>query len=52
MDYIQISEDLALIREWDYMVLAVCDHGSDDERRVFCKLDGQEVEKLRKELGR
>ena len=52
MDYIQISKDLALIRECDCIVLAVHDRGSNDERQVFCKLDYGDIEKLRKELGR
>lgn len=51
MDYIQITENLALIEEHDCIVLAVRDRKSNDERRVFCKLGDQDVEKLRKELG-
>lgn len=52
MDYIQISEDLALIKERDCIILTVRDRESNDERRVFCKLGNQDVEKLRKGLGR
>lgn len=52
MDYIQISENLALIREWDCVVLVVRDRESVDVRQVFCKLDYGDIEKLQKELGR
>lgn len=52
MDFIQISEDLTLIKDYDCMVLIVHDRESIDERQVFCRLDDQAVEKLRKELGR
>lgn len=52
MDYIQITENLTLIKEHDCIVLAVRDRESNDECRVFCKLGDQDVEKLQKELGR
>lgn len=52
MDYIQITKNLALIKEHDRIVLAVRYRESNDERRVFCILSDQDVEKLRKELGR
>lgn len=52
MDYIQISEDLSLIKERDCVVLIVHDRESIDERRIFCELNHCDTEKLRKELGR
>ena len=51
MNYIQITENLALIKERDCMVLAVRDQESEDERRIFCKLNYSDIDKLRKELG-
>lgn len=51
MDYIQITEDLALIKERDCIVFTVRDRESEDERQIFCKLNYSDISKLRKELG-
>lgn len=51
MDYIQITENLALIKECDCIVLAMRDRESEDERQIFCKLNHSDIDKLQKELG-
>jgi hypothetical protein len=52
MEYVQITENLALIKEHDYVVLITRDRESEDERHIFCELNHCDIEKLRKELGR
>lgn len=51
MDWIQITENLALIKERDCIVLTMRDRESENERQIFCKLNHSDVDKLRKELG-
>lgn len=52
MKYTCITDDLHIIRASDYAVLAIRDREAEDERRVFCPLDEQQIEKLIKELRR
>ncbi len=52
MESIRITEDLEIIKASDYAVLAMRDREAKDERRVFCPLDEQQIEKLIKELRR
>lgn len=52
MRYIRISGNLGVYQDGDCTIFMVADRESRDERIVCCALNKEEIEKLRKELGR
>ena len=52
MRYTRISDNLGVYRDDDCTIFMVTDRESKYERVVCCALSKEEIEKLRKELGR